>query len=287
VTATLVQRSEEEKTVPPEAERSGEMKMADMTPEAAWAAAMAYKNRPNPYPFFDELRKTPVVHVGGGLYVVTGYRELLALAHDPRISSDTRRLKARRDGVEGNVSEYGEHGTMINSDPPEHDRMRRQAMRHFGPPDSPYVIADMEPLIQKLCNDSLDKIKASGKRRFDVVDDYGYPVPVAVICKLLGVPMEDEPKFHVWVHDFMAGIMDVGPDMNTEEGKARHERGVTSAEAFANYTAGLIQGYLKKPTDCMFSKLVNEDGPDGPMSVREANINARCACCELPGAWSF
>jgi fatty acid omega-hydroxylase len=248
--------------------------MADMTPEAAWAAAMAYKNRPNPYPFFDELRKTPVVHVGGGLYVVTGYRELLALAHDPRISSDTRRLKARRDGVEGNVSEYGEHGTMINSDPPEHDRMRRQAMRHFGPPDSPYVIADMEPLIQKLCNDSLDKIKASGKRRFDVVDDYGYPVPVAVICKLLGVPMEDEPKFHVWVHDFMAGIMDVGPDMNTEEGKARHERGVTSAEAFANYTAGLIQGYLKKPTDCMFSKLVNEDGPDGPMSVREANINA-------------
>ena len=43
-----------------------------MTPEAAWAAAMAYENRPNPYPFFDELRKTPVVDVGNGVYVVTG-----------------------------------------------------------------------------------------------------------------------------------------------------------------------------------------------------------------------
>jgi hypothetical protein len=41
--------------------------MGDMTPEAAWAAAMAYENRPDPYPFFDELRKTPVVHVGNGV----------------------------------------------------------------------------------------------------------------------------------------------------------------------------------------------------------------------------
>jgi hypothetical protein len=39
---------------------------AQMTPETTWAKAMAFENRPNPYPFFDELRKTPVVHVGNG-----------------------------------------------------------------------------------------------------------------------------------------------------------------------------------------------------------------------------
>jgi len=43
-----------------------------MTPETAWAEAMKFENRPNPYTFFDELRKTPVVHVGNGVYVVTG-----------------------------------------------------------------------------------------------------------------------------------------------------------------------------------------------------------------------
>ena len=59
-----------------------------MTPETAYAEAMKFENRANPYPFFDELRKTPVARVANGLYVVTGYRELLALAHDPRISSD-------------------------------------------------------------------------------------------------------------------------------------------------------------------------------------------------------
>ncbi len=67
-----------------------------MTPETAWAEAMKFENRANPYPFFDELRKTPVAHVGNGVYVVTGYRELLTLAHDPRISSDTSRLSPWR-----------------------------------------------------------------------------------------------------------------------------------------------------------------------------------------------
>src|ERR1700674_4997146 len=98
--------------------------MSIMTPEIAWAEAMKFENRPNPYRFFDELRKTPVAHVGNGVYVVTGYRELLTLAHDPRISSDTRRLKARAAGQAGPESEpdppleaYGEHGSMIQSDP--------------------------------------------------------------------------------------------------------------------------------------------------------------------------
>jgi cytochrome P450 len=246
-----------------------------MTPEEAWASAMAFENRPDPYPFFDELRKTPVVHVGDGIYVVTGYQELLELAHDPRISSDTRRLKAKASGTGADeLSVYGEHGTMINADPPEHDKMRRQAMRHFGPPFSPDVIPAFGPVIQDLCTDSLNKVKASGKTRFDVVQDYAYPVPVAVICKLLGVPLEDEAKFHLWIHDAMAGVLTVTAGEKTEEVKALAAKGMAAMASFAQYTAGLIKKYIQEPADCMFSKLVNEDGPDGPMSEREAAMNA-------------
>ena len=61
------------------------------TAETAWAEAMKFDNRADPYPFFDELRKTPVARVADDTYVVTGYRELMALAHDPRISSDISR----------------------------------------------------------------------------------------------------------------------------------------------------------------------------------------------------
>lgn len=246
-----------------------------MTPEEAWAGAMALENRPNPYPFFDELRKRPVAHVGDGIYVVTGYQEALELLHDPRISSDTRRLKAKAAGTGvDDVSAYGEHGTMINADPPEHDKMRRQAMRHFGPPHSPDVIPAFGPVIQDLCTESLNRVKASGKLRFDVVDDYAYPVPVAVICKLLGVPLEDEAQFHGWIHDAMAGVLTVTAGEPTEEQKMLKEKGLAAMGSFAQYTAGLIQKYVEEPADCMFSQLVNEDGPDGPMSVREASMNA-------------
>ena len=199
------------------------------TAETAWAEAMKFDNRADPYPFFDELRKTPVVRVADDIYVVTGYRELMALAHDPRISSDISRSPLRaRAGGRGRAGSWRRatcrptvrDQSIIMSDPPDHDRARRQLMRHFGPPHSPDVIPNMEPDIQRLCNELLDNAKAEGETRFDVVDDYAYPVPVAVICKILGVPLKDEPTFHGWIFDCMAGL-DLGPEAATEEGKAR------------------------------------------------------------------
>jgi cytochrome P450 len=250
-----------------------------MTPETAWAEAMKFENRPNPYRFFDELRKTPVVHVGNGVYVVTGYRELMALAHDPRISSDIRRLKARAAGKTGaepdldpSLEGYGEHGSMIVADPPDHDRMRRQAMRHFGPPHAPDLIPSTEPAIQRLCDELLDKAKA--KTRIDIVDDYAYPVPVMVICKILGVPLKDEPQFHAWIYDFMQGIMDMGPDAASEEGKARRKKGEESTAALVQYLTDLVKGYIKEPADNLLSRMAHCDGPDGPMTPGETVANA-------------
>src|SRR5215471_5585877 len=113
---------------------------------------MKYENRANPYPFFDELRKAgPVTRVTNDIYVVTGYEEIVALIHDPRISSDLRNRPSApraipvKDGGESNfeadvMEKYGKDPMMIITDPPDHDRARRQAMRHFGPPHSPHVI---------------------------------------------------------------------------------------------------------------------------------------------------
>jgi fatty acid omega-hydroxylase len=249
-----------------------------MTPEEAWAKAMSFEHRANPYPFFDELRKTPVVHVGNGLYVVTGYRELEALLHDPHISSDPRRMKAHAAAMAGSEADasleaYGQHGSMIVSDPPEHDRMRRQCMRQFGPPHTPDLIPSMGPGISKLCKELIDKNK--GKTRMDVVDDYAYPVPVWAICHVLGIPLEAEAQFHLWIHDFMAGLMDMGPEAATEEGKARAAKGKESAAALGKYMASLIEGYKEQPGDSMLSKLANDKGPDGPMTTAEVLSNAQ------------
>ncbi len=238
-----------------------------MTPEIAWANAMKFENRADPYPFFDELRRTPVAKVAEKTYVVTGYRELLTLAHDPRISSDISRSPL--------PSDPGEDGaqSIIMSDPPDHDRARRQVMRHFGPPHSPDVIPDMEPTITRLCNALLDKAKADARTRIDVVDDFAYPVPVAVICRILGVPIEDEPSFHAWIFDLLAS-QDLGPDGATAEGQARAEKGQAAGVALDEYLTGLIQRFVREPGDGLLSKLLHDDGPDGPMPPDEAVANA-------------
>jgi len=250
------------------------------TAETAWTDAMRYENRHDPYRFFDELRRTPVVQVADKVFVVTGYRELLQLTHDPHVSSDisrspiSARPATRTDVGADHMQAYGREASLIVSDPAKHDRQRRQVMRHFAPPHSPHVIPDMAAGIQSLCDELLDTVIAGGGTTFDVVDDYAYPVPVAVICQILGVPLEDEPTFHAWIFDFMVGA-DMGPDAETEEGKARKRKGQESTAALTAYMAELIQKFLSEPTDCVLSKLVNDtDGPDGPMTPQEAAANA-------------
>jgi cytochrome P450 len=248
------------------------------TASQAWAQAMAFAHRADPYPFFAELRKTPVARVADDLYVVTGYYELLALAHDPRVSSDFRRSPLSSDRAPAepadDVGAYGSEPSLIVTDPPSHDRARRQVSRHFAPPHSPDLIPSMEPAVVALCNDLLDTAKANGRNRIDVVDDYAYPVPVMVICKILGVPLEDEPRFHAWIFDMLAGV-DLGPDATTDEGQGRAARARDAQAALRDYLAGLIEGYRGAGGDGLLSALVNDaSGPDGAMPPGQVLANA-------------
>ena len=253
-----------------------------MNADQAFAEAMKFENRPNPYPFFDELRKTPVARLTNGLYVVTGFKEITALIHDPRISADLRNRPNRPQAAptkemehleaEAAVMEkYGREPSMIVSDPPDHDRARRQCMRHFGPPHSPHVIPNMEPECVRILNGLLDK--ARSKKRIDVVDDYAYTLPVTVICRIMGVPLKDEPLLHAWVADAMAGA-ELGPDAATEEGQRRKEKGQASAQAMQKYMTGLVESVQKAPNDGMISKMTNDDSPEGRMSPGEIVSNA-------------
>jgi cytochrome P450 len=246
-----------------------------MTPEEAFDAAMRHENRANPYPFFDELRQTPVVRVTDGIYAVTGYEELMALAHDPRVSSDLR--KGRPPGHNRQIADesavgmapeiagaYGQEPSFIAQDPPEHDRARRQCMRFFGPPDSPDLIPSQEPLCQQIVNGLLDK--AVGKTRIDVVDEFAYPLPVNVICRIMGIPIEDEPQFHAWIADVVGGVFDLGPDIHTEEGGARRAKGEAANIELHEYIVELAEKAAKSSVPGMISQLVHDDGPDGRMS---------------------
>ncbi|MFC5253622.1 cytochrome P450 [Streptomyces nigrescens] len=243
-----------------------------MVEETPWQQALRYANRANPYPFYEELRKTPVARQPDGTYVVSTYQEIVALLHDPRVSSDVRKLpdpapapaegSAEAEPITETVVSL--EPNIITQDPPEHDRDRRMMMPHFvGPPHSPHLISDLEPEIRRIVDGLLDNMQ--GKTRIDAVDEFAYPLPVTVICKVLGVPLEDEPRFHSWIETALDSL-DFGPEAASEEIQSRLAGGRQAVEEFGQFAAELLDRYAQQPGPGMLSAMVNEDGPETGMS---------------------
>jgi cytochrome P450 len=228
-----------------------------------------YSSRADPYPLYKELRKTPVYHAGSGPFVVSTYYEIQALLHDPRISSDARNLAATAGDP---LAEPGEEEesvlppSFLKLDPPEHDRLRRMTNRPFGPPHSPHRVHDMRGELGDIVSGLIDGIAENGNAaQIDLVDEFSYPFPVTVICRLLGVPSEDEPRFHVWA-DTLAASLDPDPDADPAE---REKRTHDSRMELGMYLSGLIDERRKNPTGDMLSELATGHGPDGTMTTME------------------
>ncbi|MFB7234698.1 cytochrome P450 [Streptomyces sp. NPDC056269] len=225
-----------------------------------------YANRADPYPIYEELRRTPVHHEADGPYVISTYYEIRSLLHDPRISSDPRnQTSAGADPLaEASPEESALPPSFLRLDPPEHDRMRRMTNRHFGPPHSPHRVDGMRPELHDIVTGLIDGLGDPG--RIDLVEEFSYPFPVTVICRLLGVPREDEARFHTWA-DTLAASLDPDPDADPAE------RGTGAAHEarmqLGMYLAGLIEERRKNPGDDMLSQLATAKGPDGPMATME------------------
>jgi len=217
-------------------------------------------NRANPYPLYAELRKTPVARQADGTYVVSTYHEIAALLHDPRVSSDLRNrpelggaMPTPEDGPPGLPLSF------INRDPPGHDQLRGLAVRPFGPPHTPGRIEGLRPWLTEIAAGLIDKL--AGKNRVDIVEDFAYPLPVTAICKILGVPLEDQPRFRRWAD---ATIDAVDPTTGTLEERLRR-RAQVNAE-LGQYLNGLADAHASQPGDDLMSGLLTDTGGPGPMS---------------------
>ncbi|MFE9496327.1 cytochrome P450 [Streptomyces collinus] len=225
-----------------------------------------FANRADPYPLYTELRKTPVLHEEeGGPYVVSSYYDVEALLHDPRVSSDAANLAASEDDGLGMGDETGGlPPSFLRLDPPEHDRLRRIANSAFGPPHQPRRIENMRGELDGIVTGLIDGF--GDAREVDLVDQFAYPFPVTVICRLLGVPREDEPRFRSWVDPLVATLdpdtrRSADPEFVKTAQEARMQLGM--------YLAGLVEQRTKEPRDDVLSDLANSRGPDGAMTMME------------------
>ncbi|WP_027947391.1 cytochrome P450 [Amycolatopsis taiwanensis] len=211
-----------------------------------------YANRPDPYPLYAELREAgPVVgQADGSSYLVGTYHEINALLHDPRLSADPRK------GPPGSadLSEEAPEPPFLTLDDPEHHRLRTLAMRPFGPPHSPGRVDAMRGRIYEITEELIAAL--DDRTRIDIVDDFAYPLPVTVICRLL-VPREDEPLFRGW-SDTLVASTDLRPGQDGSEPiqasrRARLEMG--------QYLVDLAEQRRGRPGEDMLSAFVNELDP--------------------------
>ncbi|MFS4096688.1 cytochrome P450 [Streptomyces sp. AF1A] len=216
-----------------------------MDSETLLARITDYASRPDPYPLYAELREAGhIVWQAGGSCLVGGYHDIAALLHDPRMSADPR-----------TKGEVAHELPFLRLDDPEHHRLRTLAMRPFGPPHSPRRVDGMRGEIVRITEELLAPFEAG--RQVDVVDDFAYPLPVAVICRLLGVPREDEPLFRAW-SDAIVASADVRPD---EDATATDKAGEQARMEMGGYLVHLAEQRRGHPGDDMLSAFANEPDP--------------------------
>ncbi len=219
-----------------------------MSNEALMHELAADETRPNPYPIYARFRESPITVLDDGSYAVSTFQEIATLLHDPRISSNPDNLPSPP--LAPPVRPF------ILRDPPDHDRMRRITMRYFGPPTTPNTIVGVEPEIRDVVRGLIDDL---GDGRVDIVDQFSYPLPVAIICKLFGVPREDESKFHAWADALTAAL---GAQDRAEGAEELNERRNEAQMQIGAYLAGLVQRHRENPDDSMLSRMANDPSGD-------------------------
>ncbi|MEU6331018.1 cytochrome P450 [Streptomyces sp. NPDC047049] len=172
---------------------------------------------------------------GEPAWLVTRYAEARFVLGDQRFS---RAEAVRHD--EPRQSEGRRDSGILGMDPPDHTRLRTLVAKAF----TVRQVEKLRPQVKQLAHELLDELAAAGPPA-DLVDRYALPIPVAVICRLLGVPAEDRPRFRVW--------SDAAPSTSS----------LTSAEFDANqeelraYMRQLIEQHRRAPQDDLMTALID------------------------------
>ena len=133
----------------------------------------------------------------------------------------------------------------ITSDPPFHHEARRLVL----PPFSPKKIAEWEPEIRRLCNELLDRVEVDARagRVVDAAVAYAQHIPVNVIARMLGFPLEDDELFREFVHEILENI------------NGEPEDRIRAFERIDAYLMAQIDDHEANPRDDLTGYLMNVD----------------------------
>jgi len=201
---------------------------------------------------WDQLRGTcPVAHTDryGGAWLPVTHADVSAVARDTDHFSSEGAVLANRPPREEWVSMAPIGGAPpITSDPPFHADARRLLLPAF----SPQVVAEWEPEIRRLCNELIDNMGDS--ETVDAAVQYAQNIPVYVIARMLGLPLEDSDYFRETVHMVLE---EIGAEFGERQG---------AFEKLDAYLTMHVQDHIDNPKDDLIGFLLNAKIYDQPLS---------------------
>lgn len=227
----------------------------------------------DPYPYYERLRAQGRVHwLPPGVWMVTRYDDCLELLRDERLSSDPTRsnvfdLLVPPGWGEGSAVDAMTRRLLLFMDPPDHTRLRSLVSAAF-------TRRSVEELRSRIETISAELLHAVDEE-FDLVSQFAYPLPIAVIAELLGVPLADRERFGAWSRDL---VQIVGVDDPNEETVAK---GNSTVEAFLDYFRSLVAERRTSPRDDLLSALIEAE--DEGHKLTEDELLSTCVLLLVAG----
>ncbi|MEU4719547.1 cytochrome P450 [Nonomuraea dietziae] len=178
---------------------------------------------------------------GDTAYLTTTHEDAVAVLSDPRFSRDLSRPDAPRMFPGFTIADSP--GSLISMDPPDHTRLRRLLSGVF----TPRVVNGWRPRLRELTAELIEGLP----EEFEFLHDFAFPLPIQVICDVMGVPGIDSVRVRAW-SDAMLSTSSL-----SEEDK------LTAAMEFYAYMAEVIAEHRENPGDGLLASMIHaRDGED-------------------------
>jgi cytochrome P450 RapN len=204
------------------------------------------------HPKLAEVRQnTPVLRIampyGGDAWLATRYDDVKTVLADPRFSMAATVGK----DVPRPMPQIQTESSILTMDPPEHGRLRKLVAKAF----TVRRVEALRPRIQQIIDGLTDTMLASGSPA-DLAASVNWPLPITVICEMLGVPLADQGTFRQWTD----GLLAINGDGSQSQLNRKH---------LQNYLAGLIATHRAHPQDDLLTELITARDVDDRLSEAE------------------
>ncbi|MGW3622909.1 cytochrome P450 family protein [Streptomyces sp. NPDC000880] len=231
--------------------------MTTVEDPVAAAAQCTPEFRRNPHPVYAHLRDTaPVCPMrpphGNDTYLITRYEDARAALSDPRLSKDMYGAMDAYRRIFGDSS-VALDDNMLNSDPPKHTRLRKLVNSEF----TPRRVEALRPRIQDVVETLLDG--CATREPVDLLPAFAFPLPITVICELLGVPLDERSQVQGWSTTVA----------NTGFGKESKQAQQKAEESLHAYFADLLARKRSHPGEDLLSALTVARDTDGGLTENE------------------